>query len=235
MDPCKTSNHSYDTIPGLWSGVRNVMVGCSQCDTPPLAEPSRYSQLPKAALIPDSIRTGALPRFSMAEYLGLAGPIVGPGLVRRRRLAESEGSLRAACMPHAPRRSPCRPVFGIRKAGRRAIPAFVLTPPGLCVLVEEFELDAQHVVEALAALVDVVAAAAVAMELAAGGLSPALSHMTVTSKCSAECPDRGRMTLELPVLMVRASVLGFVEPHEPEQAIGADHREKARDLASLAG
>src|SRR5258708_39386964 len=90
MDPCKTSNHSYDTIPGLWSGVRNVMVGCSQCDTPPLAEPSRYSYLPKAALIPDSIRTGAPSWFSMAEYLGLAGSIVGPGLVRRRRLRPQE-------------------------------------------------------------------------------------------------------------------------------------------------
>src|SRR6266536_4422917 len=50
-----------------------------------------------------------------------------------------------------------------------------LSPPvssrrrSLCVPVEEFEFDAQHVVEALASLVDVVVAAATAMELAAGG------------------------------------------------------------------
>src|SRR6266566_6417528 len=39
-----------------------------------------------------------------------------------------------------------------------------------CMLVEEFDLDAQHVVEALTALVDVVVAAATAIQLATGGL-----------------------------------------------------------------
>src|SRR2546428_6434347 len=39
-----------------------------------------------------------------------------------------------------------------------------------CVPVEEFDLDAQHVVEAPAALVDVVVAAAAAIQLGAGGL-----------------------------------------------------------------
>jgi len=57
------------------------------------------------------------------------------------------------------------------ESGRQTVARFLPSCSrrrGLCVLVEEFELDAQHVVEALAALVDVVAAAAVAMELAAG-------------------------------------------------------------------
>src|SRR5258706_7655462 len=41
---------------------------------------------------------------------------------------------------------------------------------GLCVPVEEFDLDAQHLIEAPATLVDVVVAAATAIQLATGGL-----------------------------------------------------------------
>jgi hypothetical protein len=41
------------------------------------------------------------------------------------------------------------------------------------------------------------------------------------------------MTLQPSVLMVRAAVLGFVEPHEPKQAIGENHGEEAGVLLAL--